>query len=132
MILFLFLDILLFPSSHLIPCFFFVGFYHSKKTSLLDYLSFWIIYDLWIYKTYIFFLLTLILLDILKKHQKRKNTVKFNFLFLLFFGILIRKSGLSFLSFLNPKLITSVIIANLLYLTIPNQNSLTYHFRKLK
>ena len=132
MIPYLFFDILLFPSSLLIPCFFFVGFYHSKKTSLLDYLSFWIIYDLWVYKTYAFFTLTLILIDILKKCQKRKTILKFNLLLLLFISILILKNGLSLKALINPKLIPSIVITNFLYLAIPNQNSLTYHLGKIK
>ena len=108
-------DFFLWSSSNFIPCFFLVGFVRTKKLDLFAVLSFFVLYDLWIYQTYGQITLLLLLLNLLKKYLplKPNSLLKFNIIVLFFFLGLMLLNHLSFLFLFEKKVIMTILFLNL-------------------
>lgn len=116
------LDIILSNNTTYIPCFFLVGFYKDKKISLLEYTTIFLVMDLWIYKTKGFFCILLLLLNLIKERKNKKNIFKFNIILVIFFSLIILKNKYSLFLILDRKILFSLFLANLLYISFPKLN----------
>lgn len=115
----LLMDFFLINSQQFIPSFFLIGFTREKKTSILSFFTYFIIYDLWIYQTFGKMTLLLIFLILVKKFIfKHHPIIQFNLIIFLFFSGLIFLNHLSLQFLLEKKIWTTFILLNLCHILV--------------
>ena len=128
MIPFYLLDMLLYQSRLVIPCFFLLGFTLQKKLSMLELSCFFLLYDILLYQTYgmLTFLLLFLRYFFLYKKKKKFKTISFLLVWIFFFLGILFINKLSVLQLFQAKVITTFLIQFILFQLL-NQKNKTLH-----